>query len=150
MLTIMRKQGVLHIPMDGEYNGISENVVVYLNPKSKFKDSFSLAWSDGIMILTKMGLTGVQYTILFVIIAQMEYENYCYVTQSYIAKETGISQANVCRNIKVLVDRKLLFKESTKKGRALRVHSVIAWKGNKDKSFSNALSKDSEHELITL
>lgn len=141
----MVTNAVLHFPNDGEHNGISQNVIVFLPNKSKFKDSFCLGWSDGFMLLTKKGLTAAQYDILFVIISQMEYGNYCYITQSYICTETGIPQSNVSKNIKKLVDLKLIFRESTKQGRALRVNCLIAWKGNKDSAFSRAFSNDSEH-----
>jgi hypothetical protein len=145
---MMIKTGYLLIETDDDYTGISETVLVNINPKLKFKESFCRAWEDGFMILTKMGLTACQYTILLIIIAQMEYENFCYVTQSFISEETGIAQPNVSKNINVMVKAGLLFKENTKRGKSIRVSSVIAWKGNKDKAFKEAFARDSEALIV--
>ena len=142
------KPGHLLIEETDDYTGISESVLVFINPKLKFKESFCRAWEDGFMILTKMGLTASQYTILLIFIAQMEYENFCYITQSYISEQTGIAQPNVSKNINAMAKVGLLFKEDTKRGKSIRVSSVIAWKGTKNKAFREAFAKDSEALII--
>lgn len=144
----MDKQGFLLIEEDEEYAGISKDVLIRINPKSKFKDSFCLTWGQGCMILAKIGLSAAQHNILLILIAEMEYENFCYVSQSFISKELGISQPNVSKNIKILADHNLIFRENTKRGKAVRVNCRIAWKGNKSKSFNIAFAKDSEYEIV--
>lgn len=145
---MIEKLGFLLIEEDAEYAGISKDVLVRINPKSKFKDSFCLTWTEGCMVLAKLGLTAAQHNILLIIISEIEYENICYISQSYIAEQLGISQPNVSKNIKVLADHNLIFKENTKKGKALRVNCRIAWKGNKSSAFNIAFAKDSEHEIL--
>ena len=116
---MIEKLGFLLIEEDAEYAGISKDVLIRINPN-----------------------------ILLIIISEIEYENICYISQSYIAEQLGISQPNVSKNIKVLADHNLIFKENTKKGKALRVNCRIAWKGNKSSAFNIAFAKDSEHEIL--
>ena len=135
------------IKEDNEYSGLSKDVLVYINPKSKFRDGFCLSWSHGLMILSDMDLTASQYRILLLIIAELEFENICYATQSYITEKTGISQPNVSKHIAVLVKRNLIFKEIIKGRRAFRVHCHIAWKGTKSKAFNMAFERDGHYVL---
>jgi Firmicute plasmid replication protein (RepL) len=143
----MRKEAYLLFKEDDEYSESGKDIAVYINPKSKFKDGFCLSWSEGLMMLSDMSLTSSQYRILLILIAEIEFENYCYINQSYITERTGISQPNVSKNISVLIKRHLIFRENTKRGKAFRVNSRIAWKGSKTKAFSIAFEKDSQYEL---
>lgn len=143
----MPKDAFLLIEEDGQYSGIPEKVLLYINPKSKFRDGFCLSWSHGLMKLSDMDLTASQYRILLIIIAELEYENICYVPQSYITEKSGISQPNVSKHIAVLMKRNLIFKEVIKGRKAFRVHCHIAWKGTKSKAFNMAFEKDSQYEL---
>jgi len=144
----MLKDAYLLIEEDNVYSGEIEKVLVKINPKSKFKEGFCMSWEDGFMKLAKMGLTASEYSILLIIIAQMEYENVCYVTQSYLSKETGIPQPHISRHINKMVKLRILSKESTKQGRAIRVSSLFVWKGNKDKAFKEAFLRDSENSIV--
>lgn len=145
---MVKVKAYIRIQEDERFAGVDEPCLLELNPRLKFKESFCRTWEDGLMLLTKMGLTASQYTILFVIIANMEYENYSYVTQSFISKETGIAQPNVSKNINDMVKLGLLFKENTKRGKAIKVSSVIAWKGVKNAAFKGSFAHDSELLIV--
>lgn len=144
----MLKDAYLLIEEDNVYDGKPEKILVIIHPKSKFKEGFCISWEKGFMLLAKMGLTGSEYNILLIIIAQMEYENICYVTQSYLSKETGISQPHISKHINRMVKLGILSKENTDRGRALRVSSIFVWKGNKDRAFKQAFLRDSENFIM--
>jgi MarR family len=124
----------------GEVN----EVVVKLRSNERFRKNFFIGMSEGYMLLSQLDLTASQLKILLLLISQMEYQNMCYITQSFITKITGISQPNVSKHISKMIKMGLIFKESTSRGNALRINAVISWKGTRNRVYKEKFAIDSE------
>lgn len=126
------------------------DIILCRRRTSKLRKDFCLAMDDGIMILYKMDLTKHEYKVMLFLIANMEFENYAYLTQTHIAENLKIKQPDVSKALKVLESNGLVFREKTNRGKVIRVSSVIAWRGRPDSNFNRRFSMDSEHLLIEL
>lgn len=128
------------------YEGCSdgEDVIIEKRSGRKFRKNFVLGMADGYMILSQLDLTASQYQILLLLMAKSDYENYCYVTQSFISSITGISQPNISKHINRMISMGLLFKEVMPNGKALRINMLIMWKGRKSKNYEDRLEADSK------
>jgi DNA-binding MarR family transcriptional regulator len=126
------------------------DIILCRRRTSKLRKDFCLAMDDGIMMLYKMNLTKHEYRVMLFLIANMEFENYIYLTQIYIAENLKIKQPDVSKALKVLESNGLIFKEKMDRGKVIRVSSVIAWRGRPDSKFNQRFSMDSEHLLIEL
>jgi DNA-binding MarR family transcriptional regulator len=118
--------------------------VFYKIDNKRFKGNFSLIQEDGMFFLARCGLTGSDFRVLFVILANLEYGNLCYITQAYIAEVLNVKQPHVNTSIKKLTEKAILFKEDTKRGKCLRVNFAIVSKGRySDKEFDQMYLRDS-------
>jgi DNA-binding MarR family transcriptional regulator len=119
--------------------------------KPKLNDHYSQCTDEALVHLSKLDLTRYEYRVILFLISQMNFGNYCYKTQSYISKELNIAQPNVSKTLKSLIDKGLIFKETTDEGKAIRVSAVLAWKGTGDNEYIKRFHSDSEkiNYLIT-
>jgi DNA-binding MarR family transcriptional regulator len=124
--------------------GELKETTVRLRSNERFTKNFFIGMSEGYMLLAQLDLTGSQLKVLLLLISQMEYQNICYVTQSFITKITGISQPNVSKHINKMIQMGLIFKESTPKGNALRINAVISWKGTRNNVYKERFMLDSQ------
>jgi DNA-binding MarR family transcriptional regulator len=124
--------------------GEVRETTVKLKSNERFKKNFFIGMSEGYMLLAQLDLTASQLKVLLLLISQMEYENMCYVTQSFINKITGISQPNISKHINKMIKMGLIFKECTPRGNALRINAVITWKGTRNKVYKERFAIDSE------
>jgi DNA-binding MarR family transcriptional regulator len=121
------------------------DLYVVLLRRSKLKKDFFLAMGDGIMFLYKLDLTKHEYRVMLFLLSHMEFDNFCYNTQAYIADKLKVAQPDISKTLKSLESKGLIFKERTDKGKVIRVSAVIAWRGRTGKEFEKRYAMDSEH-----
>jgi hypothetical protein len=127
-----------------------EKEVWYAVPrKSKLRKGFSLIMDEGLVYLAELDLTRHEYRLMLFLISQMNFDNYCHITQSFMSKKLSIAQSNISKTLKLLESRKLIYKESTDRGRSIRINCFIAWRGRTDREYMNRFSVDSEDILVT-
>jgi DNA-binding MarR family transcriptional regulator len=125
---------------------LEDRSLIVLNPRrSKLRKDFFLAMDDGFMILCDLDLTKHEYRTILFILGDMNFENYFYGTQTYIAEKLKIAQPDVSKTLKLLESKGLIFKENVNGRRSIRVSAVVAWKGKANAEFSRRFAIDSEH-----
>ena len=98
---------------------------------------------DALKILAKT-LTGEQFKVLMMLLADLDYENYIQIAQADIADALGMQKTNVSRSVKVLIDLSVIL-QGPKVGRSYsyRLNPQFGWKGtvsNHKKALKNGLS----------
>lgn len=121
------------------------DLYVVLLRRSKLKKDFFLAMGDGIMFLYNLDLTKHEYRVMLFLLSHMEFDNFCYNTQAYIADKLNLAQPDISKTLKSLESKGLIFRERTDRGRVTRVSAVIAWRGRTGKEFDKRYAMDSEH-----
>jgi DNA-binding MarR family transcriptional regulator len=121
-----------------------KNVWYVIQRRSKLRKGFSLIMDDGLIILSQLDLTRHEYRLMLFLISQIEFDNCCYITQSFMSEKLSIAQSNISKTLKLLESRNLIFRESTNKGKSIRVSSVIAWRGKTDSEYTNRFAADSK------
>lgn len=124
-------------------------LTVLLTRGRKRRKDFFIGENRGFIMLHLLDLTRHEYRVIFYLLGNMEYGNYCYLTQSAMSEELGIAQPNISKTIKSLQSKGLLFKEKTNKGNAIRLNACIAWRGRDDKEYYRRYAIDSEYLLET-
>ncbi|MDX9246441.1 helix-turn-helix domain-containing protein, partial [Salmonella enterica] len=78
--------------------------VAVIRPKQKsaFERHFTMN-QDALKILAKT-LTGEQFKVLMMLLADLDYENYIQIAQADIADALGMQKTNVSRSVKALID----------------------------------------------
>jgi DNA-binding MarR family transcriptional regulator len=121
------------------------DLYVVLLRRSKLKKDFFLAMGDGIMFLYSLDLTKHEYRVMLFLLSHMEFDNFCYNTQVYIADKLKVAQPDISKTLKSLELKGLIFREKTDRGKVIRVSAVIAWRGRTGKEFEKRYAMDSEH-----
>ncbi|WP_280627321.1 hypothetical protein [Arsenophonus nasoniae] len=118
--------------------------VAIIRPKQKsaFERHFTMN-QDALKILAK-NLTGEQFKVLMMLLADLEYENYIQVSQIDIANTLEMQKTHVSRGIKALLDIGVIL-EGPKIGRSktYRLNPQFGWKGtvtNHKKALKHGLS----------
>ena len=98
---------------------------------------------DALKILAKT-LTGEQFKVLMMLLADLDYENYIQIAQADIADALGMQKTNVSRSVKALIDLSVIL-QGPKVGRSYsyRLNPQFGWKGtvsNHKKALKNGLS----------
>ncbi len=60
--------------------------------------------------IAKMGLSGEQMSVLMLLMAKTDFENYIHITQDEMAKELDLKRPNVTRAVNTLVNHNLIKK----------------------------------------
>ncbi|OQR26367.1 hypothetical protein BWR59_31600, partial [Pseudomonas sp. Bc-h] len=77
-----------------------------------------------------MNLTGKQCSVLFLLMTQLNYENWLIISQKQIAEELNIAPRNVSTLLKTLVEKGVLERKTNLKGMTVyRLNPLIAWRG---------------------
>ncbi|MCK0906834.1 MarR family transcriptional regulator, partial [Escherichia coli] len=76
--------------------------VIRPKQKSAFERHFTMN-QDALKILAKT-LTGEQFKVLMMLLADLDYENYIQIAQADIAEALGMQKTNVSRSVKALID----------------------------------------------
>jgi MarR family protein len=77
-------------------------------------------------------ITGECYRVLFILLAEVDYENFIYIPQTEIARKLNMHPQSVHRAIKLLVQKGVLLRSE----RGFRLNANYGWKGkvrHKDK-----------------
>lgn len=118
--------------------------VAVIRPKQKsaFQRHFTMN-QDALKILAKT-LTGEQFKVLMILLADLDYENYIQVAQADIAESLDMQKTNVSRSVKVLLDLGvLLLGPKVGRSHSYRLNPQFGWKGtvsNHKKALKNGLS----------
>ena len=104
--------------------------VAVIRPKQKsaFQRHFTMN-QDALRILAKE-LTGEQFKVLMLMLADLDYENFIQIAQADIAETLGMQKTNVSRAVRALLDVGVIF-EGPKVGRSktYRLNEQFGWKG---------------------
>ena len=118
--------------------------VAVIRPKQKsaFQRHFTMN-QDALRILAKE-LTGEQFKVLMLMLADLDYENFIQIAQADIAETLGMQKTNVSRAVRALLDVGVIF-EGPKVGRSktYRLNEQFGWKGtvsNHKRALKNGFS----------
>ncbi|WP_249399621.1 helix-turn-helix transcriptional regulator, partial [Escherichia coli] len=104
--------------------------VAVIRPKQKsaFQRHFTMN-QDALRILAKE-LTGEQFKVLMLMLADLDYENFIQIAQADIAETLGMQKTNVSRAVRALLDVGVIF-EGPKVGRSktYRLNEQFGWTG---------------------
>jgi hypothetical protein len=70
-------------------------------------------------------ITGECYRVLFILLAEVDYENFIYIPQTEIARKLNMHPQSVHRAIKLLVQKGVLLRNE----RGFRLNANYGWKG---------------------
>ena len=70
-------------------------------------------------------ITGECYRVLFILLAELDFENYIYIPQTEIAQKLGMHPQSVHRAIKLLVQKGILLRNE----RGYRLNANYGWNG---------------------
>lgn len=134
-------QRITQINDQGEIVG---GFVAVIRPKQKsaFQRHFTMN-QDALRILAKE-LTGEQFKVLMLMLADLDYENFIQIAQADIADTLEMQKTNVSRSVRALLDVGVIF-EGPKVGRSktYRLNQEFGWKGtviNHKRALKNGLS----------
>jgi hypothetical protein len=124
---------------------IEEGIFVYCPKKylSPFTNKgFTVMSQDAARMLAYADLGGADLKVLWLLIANLETDNYILINQSELAIEIGLRQPHFNRAIKKLVTEKILI-EGAKfgKNKSYRLNAYYGWKGSTE-NHTKALEKD--------
>ena len=95
--------------------------------RSPYVNGFFMANQEALLTLAQdKEITGECYRVLFVLLTELDYENYIYIPQKEIGKKLGIRPQNVHRAVKVLLQKGILLSNE----RGYRLNHNYGWKGN--------------------
>mgnify|MGYP001477223758 CR=1 FL=1 len=127
-----------------DHGEIIGGFVAVIRPKqnSAFQRQFTMK-QDALRILAKE-LTGEQFKVLMLMLADLDYENFIQIAQADIAETLGMQKTNVSRAVRALLDVGVIF-EGPKVGRSktYRLNEQVGWKGtvtNLKKALKNGIS----------
>jgi hypothetical protein len=114
--------------VDLETGELLKGVTVWVKIKrSPYVNGFLMANQEALLTLAQdKEITGECYRVLFVLLIELDYENYIYIPQKEIGKKLGIRPQNVHRAVKVLLQKGILLRNE----RGYRLNHNYGWKGN--------------------
>ena len=114
--------------VDLETGELLKGVTVWVKIKrSPYVNGFFMANQEALLTLAQdKEITGECYRVLFVLLTELDYENYIYIPQKEIGKKLGIRPQNVHRAVKVLLQKGILLSNE----RGYRLNHNYGWKGN--------------------
>jgi biotin operon repressor len=114
--------------VDLETGELLKGVAVWVPVKrSPYANGFIMANQEALLTLAQdKEITGECYRVLFVLLTELDYENYIYIPQKEIGKKLGIRPQNVHRAVKVLLQKGILLSNE----RGYRLNHNYGWKGN--------------------
>ncbi|WP_077204197.1 MULTISPECIES: replication/maintenance protein RepL [Pseudomonadota] len=116
--------------------------------KRPFPDKYINVFDRGFYALAKMNLTGKQCSVLFLLMTQLNYENWLIISQKQIAEELNIAPRNVSTLLKTLVEKGVLERKTNLKGMTVyRLNPLIAWRGDTH-SYYNSMAQSQPTALF--
>ena len=145
-----QKENVLNLPNYKRYYVVTDpdgNIKGYFPIKEKNlgKGWFAM-YQDPALWLGQQRLTGEQYSVLFALFHQLDFNNYLRISRTEIADALQIQPVNVSRSMKVLKEKGIIFEgPPAGKFKTYRLNPYIAHKGTDRNStivdFESAKSK---------
>jgi biotin operon repressor len=112
--------------VDLETGELLKGVTVWVKIKRSPYAKFLMANQEALLALAQdKEITGECYRVLFVLLAEMAYENYIYIPQKEIGKKLGMRPQNVHRAIKLLLQKGILLSNE----RGYRFNHNYGWRG---------------------
>lgn len=137
-------EDIQRITQINDHGEIVGGFVAVIRPKQKsaFQRHFTMN-QDALRILAKE-LTGEQFKVLMLMLADLDYENFIQIAQADIAQTLGMQKTHVSRAVRALLDVGVIF-EGPKVGRSktYRLNEQFGWKGtvgNHKRALKNGLS----------
>ncbi|HGE0767514.1 TPA: hypothetical protein ACGKZD_004989 [Salmonella enterica subsp. enterica serovar Typhimurium] len=123
-------EDIQKITQINDHGEIVGGFVAVIRPKQKsaFQRHFTMN-QDALRILAKE-LTGEQFKVLMLMLADLDYENFIQIAQADIAQTLGMQKTHVSRAVRALLDVGVIF-EGPKVGRSktYRLNEQFGWKG---------------------
>jgi DNA-binding transcriptional ArsR family regulator len=129
--------------IDLDTGEISDDLLIASPKKRRLDGEFVMATQDGFLRLARdPDLTGEDFKVLMIYLANLDFENFLQISQSYIATDLGMKKENVSRATKRLVEKGILIK-GLKVGRhqTYRLNAFYGWKGKADKKYWDECEK---------
>jgi biotin operon repressor len=113
--------------VDLETGELQKGVTVFVKIKRSPYLEFFMANQEALLALAQdKEITGECFRVLFVLLTELDYENYIYIPQKEIGKKLGIRPQNVHRAVKVLLKKGILLSNE----RGYRLSHNFGWKGD--------------------
>jgi hypothetical protein len=113
--------------VDLETGELLKGVTVFVKIKRSPYLEFFMANQEALLALAQdKEITGECFRVLFVLLTELDYENYIYIPQKEIGKKLGIRPQNVHRAVKVLLKKGILLSNE----RGYRLSHNFGWKGD--------------------
>ncbi len=123
--------------IDLDTGEISEDLLIASPKKRRLNGDFVMATQDGFLRLARdPDISGEDYRVLMIYLANLDFENFLQISQSYIATDLGMKKQNVSRATNRLIEKGILIK-GLKVGRhqTYRLNAFYGWKGKADKKY---------------
>jgi hypothetical protein len=132
--------------IDLDTGEIIDDLLVAFPKKRRLEGDFIMSLQDGFARLGRdTELTGQDHRVLYIYLANLDFENFIQISQSYIATDLGMRKERVSESTKKLVDKGILIK-GLKVGRhqTYRLNAFYGWKGKADKKYWDECEKHSK------
>lgn len=112
---------------------IEEGFVAYVAPKRK--NWFGTGWfamsQEMLKVIATSGLSGNDYSVLMIMLSNLDYENLLVVNQAKLASEIGINRQHFSRSLRKLISKGIIL-QGPKIGvsRSFRLNPTFGWKGS--------------------
>lgn len=121
-----------------------DGFVAVIRPKQKSSFQRHITMNQDTMIAMANDLNHEQFRVMFILLADLDYENYIQISQTEVANALNMQKTNVSRAIKNLLLKGILI-EGRKVGRSktYRLNPSYGWKGtikNHDAALKHGLT----------
>ena len=119
------------VQVDADTGELLRGTMVWVEDKPKSMGHFVKTYQNGLEALAAFRLTGETYSVMLHLMSKLSFDNWINVTQADIGKKLGLSQPNVARAMKVLVEKNIIL-EGPRKGRChtYRLNYAVGYKGD--------------------
>jgi len=117
--------------IDADTGELLAGTMVWVEDKPRKMGHFVKTYQNGLVALAAYRFTGETYSVMLYLMGKLSFDNWINVTQADIGNSLGLSQPNVSRAMKVLVEKKIIL-EGPRKGRChtYRLNYAIGYKGD--------------------
>ena len=94
---------------------------------------YNVMFKDGWNYLSSVNLAGRDTKVLFKLLSRLDYQNWISVAQETLAEELNISQGDINRSIKKLIEHKIIERQkdpADKRRWMYRLNADLGWRGD--------------------
>ncbi len=134
------------IQVDQETGEIEPGIAFLIPVRQKLKSEFMLASTDGFLRLAdEAGLTGQDFKVLMIYLANLDFENYISISQRAIADRLKMREQHVYRSTQKLVEKGILVKGlKSGKHNTYRLNAFFGWKGRITREYRETFEQHSK------